>query len=86
MNHQLEGTGRTAVLLEPHPFCHAAIASLLARCNTRVVGAATTASCTSALIEEHSPDVLVAELDLPEGRKAGLGLITRARRANPALT
>ena len=86
MKHQLEGTGRTAVLLEPHPFCHAAIASLLARCDTKVVGAATTASCTSALIEEHSPDVLVAELELPEGRKAALGLVTRARRANPALT
>ncbi len=86
MNHQLEGTGRTAVLLEPHPFCHAAIGSLLARCDTKVVGAAATASCVSALIEEHSPDVLVAELELPEGRKAALGLITRARRANPALT
>ena len=86
MNHQLEGTGRTAVLLEPHPFCHAAIGSLLARCGTKVVGAAGTASCVSALIEEHSPDVLVAELELPEGRKAALGLITRARRANPALT
>ena len=30
--------------------------------------------------------MLVAELELPEGRKAALGLITRARRANPALT
>ncbi len=86
MKHHLEGTGRTAVLLEPHPFCHAAIGSLLARCDTKVVGAAATASCVSALIEEHSPDVLVAELELPEGRKAALSLITRARRANPALT
>ncbi len=86
MKHQLERTGRTAVLMDPHPFCHAAIAALLARCDTKVVGAATTASCTNALIEEHSPDVLVAELELPEGRKAALGLITRARRANPALT
>jgi DNA-binding NarL/FixJ family response regulator len=72
--------------MEPHPFCHAAIASLLARCDTRVVGAATTASCTSALLEEHNPDVLVAELELSEGRKAALNLISRARRANPALT
>jgi DNA-binding NarL/FixJ family response regulator len=86
MKHQLAGTGRTAVLMDPHPFCHTAIASLLTGCNTRVVGSATTASCTNALLEEHSPDVLVAELELPEGRKAALSLITRARRANPALT
>ena len=85
MNHQLEATVRTAVLMEPHPFCHQAVGSLLGRCDTRLVGAATTASCTHALLEEHSPDVLVAELDLPEGRKAALGLIARARRANPSL-
>lgn len=86
MKHQLEGVGRTAVLMEPHPFCHAAIASLLARCNTEVVGAATTVACTQALLEEHSPDVLVAELNLPDGTKRALGLITGARRANPELT
>lgn len=86
MKHQVEVTGRTAVLMEPHPFCHTAIASLLARCGTKQVGAATTASCTQELLKQHSPDVLVAELDLPEGRKAALSLIARARRANPALT
>jgi DNA-binding NarL/FixJ family response regulator len=86
MKHEFGGAGRTAVLMEPHPFCHAAIASLLARCDTKVVGAASTASCTSALLEEHNPDVLVAELELREGRKAALGLISRSRRANPALT
>jgi DNA-binding NarL/FixJ family response regulator len=86
MKHQLDETGRTAVVMDPHPFCHAAIGSLLARCDTRVVGAATTASCTSALLEEHSPDVLVAEVELPEGRKSALSLITRACRANPSLT
>lgn len=86
MTHQLEEPGRTAVLMEPHPLCHTAIASLLARCDTKVVGAATTASSTHALLEEHSPDVLVAELDLVEGRKAALAVIARARRANPDLT
>ena len=85
MQHQIEGAGRTAVLMEPHPFCHPAIGALLARCETAVVGAATTASCTQALLEEHSPNVLVAELDLPEGRKPALNVIARGRRANPAL-
>ena len=86
MTHQLDETGRTAVVMDPHPFCHPAIASLLTRCDTRVVGAAATASCTSALLEEWRPDVLVAELELPEGRKSALSLVARARRTNPTLT
>lgn len=79
-------TGRTAVLMEPHPICHAAIGSLLARVDISVVGAATTACVTHALLEEYSPNLLLAEIDLPEGRKAALGVISRGRRANPALT
>ncbi len=79
-------TGRTAVLMEPHPFCHTAIGSLLARVDISVVGAATTACATHALLEEYSPNLLLAEVDLPEGRKAALGVISRGRRANPALT
>jgi DNA-binding NarL/FixJ family response regulator len=79
-------TGRTAVLMEPHPICHAAIGSLLARVDISVVGAATTACATHALLEGYSPNLLLAEVDLPEGRKAALGVISRGRRANPALT
>jgi len=71
--------------MEPHPLCHVAIGSLLAQLDTQVVGAATSPCKTLALLEEHSPNVLVAELDLPEGRKKALEVISRGRRANPAL-
>ena len=77
--------GHRAVLMEPHPLCHAAIASLLARCGANVVGAATTANEALRLLEEHSPNVLVAELDLPEGRHAALDVISTGRRADPLL-
>ena len=86
MKHQPDRAGRTAVLMEPHPFCHAAIQSLLSRVDTAVVGAATTAGAADALLEELVPSMLVAELDLPEGRKAALRVISRGRQANPALT
>ncbi len=86
MQNEPDSTGRTAVLMEPHPLCHAAIGSLLAQLDTQVVGVATTPCDTLALLEEHSPNVLVAELDLPAGRKKALDVISRGRRANPALT
>ena len=86
MKHEIERAGPRAVLMEPHPFCHAAIASLLARSDTTVVGVAMTTCAALTLLEEHTPDVLVAELDLPEGRKAALNVISSGRRANPALT
>jgi DNA-binding NarL/FixJ family response regulator len=86
MKHDRKRAGHMAVLMEPHPLCHAAITSLLARCDADVVGAATTASEALTLLEQHAPNVLVAELDLPEGREAALDVISTGRRADPALT
>ena len=76
---------KSAVLLEPHPLCHTAIAGLLARFNIEVVGASTTADTAYALLQEHKPDLLVAELDLPEGRDEGLRVLSLGRKADPAL-
>jgi DNA-binding NarL/FixJ family response regulator len=79
MEHEIERGGRTAVLLDPHPLCHVAVTGLLARFDAKVVGAATSASCARALLEEHRPDLLIAEVDLPEGRDEGLSLVSLAR-------
>jgi DNA-binding NarL/FixJ family response regulator len=79
MEHETERGGRTAVLLDPHPLCHVALAGLLARFDAKVVGTATSAACARALLEEHRPDLLVAEIDLPEGRDEGLSLVSLAR-------
>jgi DNA-binding NarL/FixJ family response regulator len=86
MTHQLHRAGRTAVLLDPHPFCHTAIAALLARFDTTVAGSATSADAALALLEECRPNLLVTELDLPEGRDEALRLLGLARRALPLLT
>ncbi len=76
---------RSAVLMEPHPLCHTAIAGLLARFDIEVVGATTSAGAAYALLQEHKPDLLVAELDLPEGRDEGLRVLSLGRQADPKL-
>ncbi len=78
--------GLTAVLMEPHPLFHSAIATLLAGCDIEVVGAATSAAGAAALIEKHGPDLLVGELDVPEGRDEALRVVSLARLRDPSLT
>jgi len=81
-----DNIGRTAVLMEPHPLFHSAIAALLVRCDVEVVGAATSAAAAAALIEKHGPDLLVGELDVPEGRDEALRVVSLARLRDPGLT
>lgn len=81
-----DNSGRTAVLMEPHPLFHSAIAALLVRCDVEVVGAATSAAGAAALIEKHGPDLLVGELDVPEGRDEALRVVSLARLRDPGLT
>lgn len=76
---------RTAVLMDPHPLCHTAIAGLLARFDIEVVGSTTSPAAAVALLQEHKPDLLVAEIDLPEGRDEGLQVLSLGRHADPAL-
>jgi DNA-binding NarL/FixJ family response regulator len=85
MEHRFAPYGRTAVLLEPHPICHAPLTDLLAEFGTTVVGAVTSAACARALLAEHTPDVLVVEVDLPEGSADALELVSLSRR-DPRLT
>ena len=85
MEHEFERGGRTAVLMDPHPLCHAALAALLARFDTKVVGTATTAAAARVLVEVHRPDLVLAEVDLPEGQEEGLSIVALAQ-ADPRLT
>jgi DNA-binding NarL/FixJ family response regulator len=85
MKHENNRPRRTAVVLDPHPLCHAALAALLREFDIEVVGAAASADTASALLEEHRPALLVAEVDLPEGREAGLRMLSDARRDDPDL-
>jgi DNA-binding NarL/FixJ family response regulator len=85
MEHEFERAGRTAVLMDPHPLCHTALAALLARFDTKVAATATSAAAARVLIELHRPDLVLAEVDLPEGREEGLSIVALAQ-ADPSLT
>ena len=86
MKHDFERPRRKAVALDPHPLCHTALSTLLARFNIELVGAATSARTAQTLLQEHTPDLLVMEIDLTEGREAALELISDGRSAMPGLT
>ncbi len=73
-------------MLDPHPLCHTALATLLARYEIDLVGATTCASTAATLLREHRPDLLVLEVDLPEGLDAALRLISTGPRETPGLT
>lgn len=86
MRHELEEPRRTAVMLDPHPLCHAVMRRLLTTINVELVGA-TRSICTAlTLLREHRPGLLVMEVDLPSSRAQALGLIERACDEEPQLT
>ena len=86
MKHEFDRPRRKAVALDPHPLCHAALSTLLARFDIDLVGAATTTGTTHSLLNEHQPDLLVLEVNLPEGLEAALGVISSSREQFPELT
>jgi DNA-binding NarL/FixJ family response regulator len=86
MKHVPERPRRTAVMLDPHPLCHAALATVLAPFDIDLVGATTSTCAANALLEEHRPDLFVLEVDLPGARDEALGLIESARNDDPHLT
>ena len=86
MKHESDRPQRKAVVLDPHPLCHTALSTLLARFDIDLVGAATTTGTTETLLHEHQPDLLVLEVNLPEGLDAALGIISSSREQCPELT
>jgi DNA-binding NarL/FixJ family response regulator len=86
MNHEFSRPRRTAVVLDPHPLCQMALSTILCRSDIDVVGTATCAGTALALLQEHRPDLLVLEVDLPEGRDSALHLISSGPRDVPDLT
>jgi DNA-binding NarL/FixJ family response regulator len=77
---------RKAVALDPHPLCHTALTTLLARFDIDLVGAATSARAAETLLQEHRPDLLVMEIDLAEGHEAAFRMISSGRKRSPELT
>ena len=86
MNQEFSKPRRTAVVVDPHPLCHMALTTILCRSDIDLVGTATCAGTALALLQEHRPDLLVLEVDLPEGRDSALHLISSGPRDVPDLT
>ena len=70
MKHDFDRPRRKAVALDPHPLCHTALLTLLARFNIELVGAATSARTAQTLLQEHTPDLLVMEIESDRGSRS----------------
>jgi len=77
---------RTAVIVDEHPLWLDALQQLLERLELQVVGRATDKRAAEKLVDEHRPDVLVADYSTIEGED-GMptpdNALLRARQANP---
>jgi DNA-binding NarL/FixJ family response regulator len=76
---------QTAVILDEHPLWLEAVEGVLHRIGIRVTGKATSPAQALTLVEEASPDLLVA--DLPESKDAvdGATFLAKARQLAPHL-
>ncbi|MBA2361172.1 MAG: response regulator transcription factor [Actinobacteria bacterium] len=78
-----ETSEQVGVICDSHPMWLDAVEQVLRRIDIRVIGKTTSTSEALSLIEEHSPDLLITELEGSDGELSGLGLIERARAALP---
>jgi DNA-binding NarL/FixJ family response regulator len=77
---------RTAVIVDEHPLWLDALQNLLERLELQVVGRATDRDTAERLVDEHRPDILVADystLEGDDGMPAPDNALVRAREANP---
>jgi len=76
---------RTGVLLDPHPLWLDALEGVLERLDVRVGLKTTSPSEVLASLDELRPDLIVAEVETPEGEIDGIELLRRARDQLPSL-
>jgi DNA-binding NarL/FixJ family response regulator len=74
---------RTAVIVDPQPLWLEAVQGVLTKLGFQVVGKATDPTDAYALVEERSPDVVVAEVTGEGDAYDGLGLLARIREHSP---
>src|ERR671931_362084 len=80
-----ESGERTAVVLDDHPLWLDAVEQLLDRVGVKVVGKTTEPEDALALIEEHRPDVLLAQYSVSDGELDAMTCLRRPREAHPDL-
>jgi DNA-binding NarL/FixJ family response regulator len=72
-------------LLDQHPLWHEAVVPVLERLEVEVVAKTTSPHEALSIITEHSPDLFLLELDLPEDGLDGITMIREARELEPDL-
>jgi DNA-binding NarL/FixJ family response regulator len=73
------------VICDSHPMWLDAVEQVLRRISIRVVGKTTSSTEALSMVEEHRPQLLITELEGPDGDLSGLKLIEQARAAVPTL-
>jgi DNA-binding NarL/FixJ family response regulator len=81
----VSGNTQSGVICDSHPMWLDAVEQVLRRIAIHVVGKATSTSEALSMVEEHSPDLLITELESLPGNLSGLALIERARVAQPSV-
>jgi DNA-binding NarL/FixJ family response regulator len=76
---------QSGVICDSHPMWLDAVEQVLGRIDIHVVGKTTSTSEALSIVEKHSSDLLITELESPPGDLSGLALIERARAAQPGV-
>jgi DNA-binding NarL/FixJ family response regulator len=77
--------GRTAVIADQHPLWLEAVRPVVSELGIDVVGATTSGREALRLVVEHTPDVLVTGISMPEGDVDGIELVRQGVEKVPAL-
>jgi DNA-binding NarL/FixJ family response regulator len=80
-----QSTPRTAVLLDQHPLWLHAVEDVLEGCGITVLGKTTRPGEALELISEHTPDVFITGISMPEGETDGLECLRRAVERAPSV-
>jgi DNA-binding NarL/FixJ family response regulator len=78
-------TQQSGVICDSHPMWLDAVEQVLRRIDIDVVGKTTSTAEALSMVEKHSSDLLITELEGPPGDLSGLVLIERARAAQPSV-
>lgn len=75
---------RTAVIVDEHPLWLDAVEQVLQRVSVKVVGKASTLAEATELIDEHRPELIVAEISMSDGSSGLSWLVETCERHREA--
>ena len=81
----MNATERTGILLDPHPLWLDALEGVLERLDVRVGLKTTSPAEVLDRLDDMQPDLIVAEVETPDGEVDGIECLLRARERQPSL-